>query len=468
MAHSNRANSRRNPSLLTVSEAARYCGVSAATIRNYVASGQLEALRIGSAGHRRFDLNKLKAFVTGEEIHDGKGANKVAIYCRVSTPKQSKDRKKEKTGDSDLTRQRNRMLEECKKRYPDREVVEYIDTGSALNFDRKSFVSLYRDILSGSLSGAVILVENRDRLCRLAARIVEIACEYHDVQVVYTNQESKTDDEMLCADLISITTYFAAKMYGSRHAERNTKGLGPDTVIRGKELFDTGHSISEVLNTLTKEGHKLLNGDNLTEHQVRKYIQKPSKMLNAVVKKGVNSAEVYYRECIEETGNQLDRLPTASAYADYSEWCNRKGFSPVNKFKFAQVFKHVNIGKHRENNVHRKAYCGIRVKGKALHKTVRATRMAPESATDVFLRFYSTVKGRKLDGRTLLDLYKKHAAKHGGEILEKSVVYGLLRRMGAVVSLGRKGFDFNIGGAITPSLADPQTPIRQRKELCLN
>lgn len=138
-----------------VSEAASLYGVCDQTIRNLVASGDVQAVRT-SGGHRWLALASLREYFEGlsprEQEDLGVGCG-VAAYIRVSSEKQN--------AASSLERQRERLLAEVSVR----EGIE------------PSAITLYSDVASsfGSRPGLSKLVDDI-----IDGRVRNVYCEYLD------------------------------------------------------------------------------------------------------------------------------------------------------------------------------------------------------------------------------------------------------------------------------------------------
>lgn len=200
--------------LVRISDAATALGVSITTLRRWEKSGKLRSDRT-HAGHRRYDLSKLKP----ELFHVDDSARKTIAYARVS----SHDQK------TDLERQKQVLELYCARQGWTFEVVA--DLGSGMNYHKKGLKRLLNDILAGIIGRLVIL--HKDRLLRFGAELIFSICAAKNVEVVILNQgEDTTFEEDLAKDVLEIITVFSARLYGSR-SRKNQKLL--DSVKRAVE-----------------------------------------------------------------------------------------------------------------------------------------------------------------------------------------------------------------------------------------
>lgn len=200
--------------ILTISEAAAVLGVSVTTLRRWEKEGKLAPERT-RAGHRRYDLSKIKpGLLRAEDV-----TIKTIAYARVSSHDQR----------ADLERQKQVLELYCARQGWTYEVVA--DLGSGMNYHKKGLKRLLNDILSDKIGRLVI--SHKDRLLRFGAELVFAICAAKNVEVVILNQgEDTTFEEDLAKDVLEIITVFSARLYGSR-SRKNQKLL--DNVKRAVE-----------------------------------------------------------------------------------------------------------------------------------------------------------------------------------------------------------------------------------------
>jgi predicted site-specific integrase-resolvase len=192
--------------MVPISGAADVLGVSVTTLRRWEREGKLKSDRT-HAGHRRYDLSKLKP----ELFHADDSARKTIAYARVS----SHDQK------TDLERQKQVLELYCARQGWTFEVVA--DLGSGMNYHKKGLKRLLSDVLAGRIGRLVIA--HKDRLLRFGAELIFAICAAKNVEVIILNQgEDTTFEEDLAKDVLEIITVFSARLYGSR-SRKNQKLL---------------------------------------------------------------------------------------------------------------------------------------------------------------------------------------------------------------------------------------------------
>ena len=104
------------------------------------------------------------------------------------------------------------------------------DIGSGLNYNKKGLIELIRLIETNQIDRLVI--NYKDRLLRFGSEIIFEMCKWHNIEVIIVSEdESKTYEEELVDDVLSIITVFSAKLYGSRSHKNKA------VVAKNKELF---------------------------------------------------------------------------------------------------------------------------------------------------------------------------------------------------------------------------------------
>lgn len=130
----------------------------------------------------------------------------IAIYGRVSTPKQKKD----------LENQLNLIKQYANSNgYIVKDEYVFSDIASGMNDNRRSLNKLLSKIKDGEISK--IFITNRDRLTRFGFGYFKEICSLYDVEIIEINEtEDKTFEEELSEDLIAIIHHFSMKFYGKR------------------------------------------------------------------------------------------------------------------------------------------------------------------------------------------------------------------------------------------------------------
>lgn len=130
----------------------------------------------------------------------------IAIYGRVSTPKQKKDLENQLSLIKQYANSNGHVVKD-----------EYVfsDIASGMNENRRSLNKLLSKIKDGEISK--IFITNRDRLTRFGFGYFKEICSLYDVEIIEINEtEDKTFEEELSEDLIAIIHHFSMKFYGKR------------------------------------------------------------------------------------------------------------------------------------------------------------------------------------------------------------------------------------------------------------
>ena len=185
--------------MLNIKEASEYLNVSKLTLRNWEKNGLIKPFKT-TGKHRRYLTEDLDNLIGKTKKIQEK---QIICYCRVSTSEQKYD----------LERQIQNVSTFCiSKGYTFRVIS---DIGSGLNYNKKGFKELIKLIINKEISK--IVVNYKDRLIRFGIEIIEQLCELNDVElVVINNTETKSYEEELVDDVLSIITVFSSKLYGSR------------------------------------------------------------------------------------------------------------------------------------------------------------------------------------------------------------------------------------------------------------
>ena len=207
--------------LLSSGQLAKEIGVHIETIRRWEREGVIRSQRT-TGGHRRFDLNQVKAMLKSEKVKDEKIT---VIYARVSTPNRK----------GDLDRQIERLESFCMSKGWTYDVIS--DIGSGINYNKKGLQNLIEMILSNKVDK--IVINYKDRLVRFGYELIEKICNLKGVEIIIVSQkESKSFQQEMVEDILAILTVFSAKLYGSR-SHKNKKLKEPikkiERLISGKD-----------------------------------------------------------------------------------------------------------------------------------------------------------------------------------------------------------------------------------------
>lgn len=189
-------------------QAAEALGVSTATLRMYVNTGKIACIRT-LGGHRRIPESELFRLLNMPP----KISDKVAIYARVSSPKQQQA--------GNLERQVERL-----KTFAHEQNLKLVtvltDVASGLNEQRKGLNCLLSLAREGKFSH--ILIEFRDRLTRFGYKYIEAYLTLTGVEILVKEETGTLPttksvlSKELNEDLITIINSFSGKLYGSKSA----------------------------------------------------------------------------------------------------------------------------------------------------------------------------------------------------------------------------------------------------------
>ena len=201
--------------MLTTKEVAQLAGVNLDTVRRWDSKGLIKSYRT-EGGHRRYDADSVYSYIgQPKTIRQDKYS---LIYARVST----------KNRENDLNRQVELLEMFCSSKGWRYKVLK--DIGSGLNYDKKGLIELIKLIETNQIDRLVI--NYKDRLLRFGSEIIFEMCKWHNVEVVIVSEdESKTYEEELVDDVLSIITVFSAKLYGFKSHKNKA------VVEKNKELF---------------------------------------------------------------------------------------------------------------------------------------------------------------------------------------------------------------------------------------
>jgi putative resolvase len=183
---------------MKLSQYARKVGVTYRTAFRWWQNGQIKGYQLPSGTIVVTEAEELKTLQPGL----------VAIYARVSSHEHR----------ANLERQAERLEAYCAARgYQVSKVVKEI--GSGVNDNRAKFLALLED-----QSMTTIVVEHKDRATRFGFRYLDTLLRGQGRTLEVVNlAENKRED--LLADLVSIVSSFAARLYGQRRAKRKTEAI---------------------------------------------------------------------------------------------------------------------------------------------------------------------------------------------------------------------------------------------------
>lgn len=228
---------------ISIGEASVFTGLSQETLRRYFKQGKVNGFT-SAGGQRRFEVENLKELCSknlqsiqrnemGVEQAEqrAKREKRNIIYARVSSKKQA----------DDLERQIQFIKEEITKqgkRVDDFELIS--DIGSGINFNKKGTNILLDYALSGTIGE--VIIANRDRLSRFGFDLFKaIIIKSGGKLTVINDVQSKSSEQELAEDLLSIVHIFSCKQMGKR-SYKNRKCSNQDSKVQDSPGLRTEES----------------------------------------------------------------------------------------------------------------------------------------------------------------------------------------------------------------------------------
>jgi|SRR5579859_2477904 len=184
-------------------EFAKLVGRTPQTLRLWERKGIVVAYRTPT--NRRYYTYDQYLMLMGKNL----AKRQTVVYYRVSSSSQKRD----------LQSQKEALEQFCVA--SGRTVDHWLsDTGSGLNFKRKNFIDLMKQVERGEIKE--IVIAHKDRLVRFGYEWFETFCEDHGTILTVMNAESLSPEEEMTQDLLAIIHSFSARMDGLR---KYTKAL---------------------------------------------------------------------------------------------------------------------------------------------------------------------------------------------------------------------------------------------------
>ena len=159
-------------------------------------------------------------------------------YARVSTSVQKKR--------GDLDRQAEYIIKEIVTKNP-KNLKIFKEVGSGMNDERRELSKVLNLVMEKKVDRIFILY--KDRLTRFAFHYIEQMCKKFGtrIEVISNEMETKSEQDELAEDIISIIHSFGGKLYGMRN--------------RFREAIDS--SIKEVKQDEEEHENKISEADNI-------------------------------------------------------------------------------------------------------------------------------------------------------------------------------------------------------------
>ena len=184
-------------SIYKVGEFAKKIGVSVSTLQRWDRTDVLKSRRTPT-NQRYYTDEDLNIVLNLEE--ETKPKRKNVGYCRVSTQGQKQNLENQKEFVSLYSLSHGVILDEI-----------YTDIGSVLNYKRKNWNKLLKQIENNEIDK--IYVTYKDRFVRFGYEWFEDFCASHGAEIIVLNQKQTSPEEELTEDLLSILHMFSARSY---------------------------------------------------------------------------------------------------------------------------------------------------------------------------------------------------------------------------------------------------------------
>lgn len=182
-------------SIYKVGEFSEKVGVSISTLQRWDRTNVLKSRRTPT--NQRYytdeDLNKVLNLEA-----ETKSKRKNVGYCRVSTQGQKHNLEKQKEFLSVYSLSHGVILDEI-----------YTDIGSGLNYQRKNWNRLLKQVEANEIDK--IYITYKDRFVRFGYEWFEEFCSSHGTEIIVLNQKQTSPEEELTEDLLSILHSFSER-----------------------------------------------------------------------------------------------------------------------------------------------------------------------------------------------------------------------------------------------------------------
>jgi putative resolvase len=185
------------PKLLRVSRAAHELGLHPFTVRKWIKTGKIQAIRVGNEARiPRSEIERLAGKTDGRVL---------VLYGRVSGHGQKED----------LGIQIQRLQAWAATERRGQETLVLSDIGSGLKASRKQLQRLLKLVCADKV--AEVAITSEDRLTRFGQEYLEVLFESFGVTfTVLEPGEGKTPEQELTEDMLALLASFSGRLYGMR------------------------------------------------------------------------------------------------------------------------------------------------------------------------------------------------------------------------------------------------------------
>jgi len=191
--------------MFNVGNFAKMVGVTPTTLRRWHKEGKLIPCKVTSTGNRYYSQQQLDEYFGKTPVNQGK----IAIYARVSSNNQK----------NDLLNQLEFLKQYSNAKGYITEV--YTDIGSGLNYKRKSWNALLKQVKNGEIKK--IIIAHKDRFIRFGFDWFYEFCLSCGCEIEVVNNDKLSPQQEMIQDLISIIHVFSCRIYGLRKYKQDIK-----------------------------------------------------------------------------------------------------------------------------------------------------------------------------------------------------------------------------------------------------
>ena len=206
----------------SINEFSKILGVSAQTLRNWDNKGKLKPHHTSTNGYRYYSHDQLSQIMNLNPIVD----RKIIGYCRVSSPKQK----------DDLKRQVENMELYLLSKGKPFEIIT--DIGSGINYKKKGLKELLKLITQNKVEKVVVLY--KDRLLRFGFELVEYIASLYNCKIEIVDTSKKSEQQELVEDLVQIITVLSFQLQGK--GANKAKKMIKELIEDDKDIKDNGDS----------------------------------------------------------------------------------------------------------------------------------------------------------------------------------------------------------------------------------
>ena len=206
----------------SINEFSKILGVSAQTLRNWDNKGKLKPHHTSTNGYRYYSHDQLSQVMNLNPAID----RKTIVYCRVSSPKQK----------DDLKRQVENMELYLLSQGKPSEIIT--DIGSGINYKKKGLKELLKLITQNKVEKVVVLY--KDRLLRFGFELVEYIASLYNCKIEIVDTSKKSEQQELVEDLVQIITVLSFQLQGK--GANKAKKMIKELIEDDKDIKDNGDS----------------------------------------------------------------------------------------------------------------------------------------------------------------------------------------------------------------------------------